>query len=164
MKERNIYSFFLILVSVWWGWTVLVDFFVVRTVFSVISNFWEAGELGITVFSKLNHLEVIVSTFLVALLGLQTKRKKEALPLLLLALVTWAITLFYFSYLIPKIVFLTDLWEKSDLMGTSSIAGIPDIQQEHQFFHRIYIWTDTVKLLVLTSIMAIGIKQQEKMF
>ena len=50
----------LILVSIWWGWTAIIDFAVVPTVFAIVNDFFNAGELGIALFSKLNLLEVII--------------------------------------------------------------------------------------------------------
>jgi hypothetical protein len=70
----------------------------------------------------------------------------------------------YFSFLTPKIIELTDLWRKADLMGTVAVHGIPDIQLEHQYFHNFYIGIDAFKLLLLTAMPVIGIWKQEKMF
>src|SRR5688500_14594085 len=103
MKSRLIFAFFLILTSAWWAWTFLVDFFIIRSVFTVIDNFWSAGNLGMTVFTKLNNLEVITATIITGLLALQLKKNKAVLPLFLMSLVTWMIAMTYFSYLTPKI-------------------------------------------------------------
>lgn len=139
----------LVLVSIWWGWTVLIDFAVVPTVFRTINDFFNAGELGIALFSKLNIFEVIISSGLVVVSGLLLKQNKKKLPLILSCL-CFAIVMFYFAYLTPKIIYLTDLWKEADAANQIGIAGIADIQQEHQFYHRIYVAVDTVKLLGLT--------------
>lgn len=139
----------LILVSIWWGWTVIIDFAVVPTVFSTINDFFNAGELGIALFSKLNIFEVILSSALIVTSACYLKTEKKKLPLIL-SVVSFAIVMFYFSYLTPKIVYLTDLWKQASATNQIGIAGIADIQQEHQFFHRIYVGVDTVKLLNLT--------------
>lgn len=164
MKSRLIFAFVLILVSAWWAWTFLVDFFIIRTVFSLIDNFWKAGELGMAVFTKLNNLELVTATVVTGLLALQLKRNKSVLPLFVLSLITWMISMFYFAYLTPKIIDLTDLWHKAELMGATAVHGIPDIQQEHQFFHNMYISIDSVKLVLLTIMMGLGVWKQEKMF
>jgi hypothetical protein len=70
--------------------------------------------------------------------------------------------MFYFSYLTPKLVMLTELWKKTDLMGITSVSGIPDVQQEHQFYHRLYISLDTVKLILLGTMLGLGIFKAEK--
>ena len=146
----------------WWGWTVLVDFFIIRTVFANLDSFFQAGNIGIAVFSKLNNLEVIVSTILVALLSFQMTKNKKILPMLIMSLIAWAVVMTYFTYLTPKIVELTDLWKQTDLMGISAVAGIPDIQQEHQFFHRLYIGLDSFKLLILSAMILFGIWKDEQ--
>lgn len=146
----------------WWGWTVLVDFFIIRTVFANIDNFFQAGNLGIAVFSKLNNLEVIVSSILVGVLSYQMTKNKKVLPLLVMSIVAWIVAMTYFAYLTPKLVTLTDLWKKAEVTGAISAAGIPDIQQEHQFYHRLYIGVDTFKLLLLSVMILFGSFKQEK--
>ena len=161
-NNRIVFSTFLLIVSMWWGWTVLVDMFIIRTVFATIDNFFQAGDLGIAVFSKLNNLEVIVSTALVALLSFQFTKNKRVLPLLVMSVIAWIIAMTYFAYLTPKLVYLTDLWKKTDLMGITAVAGIPDIQQEHQFYHKLYIGIDGFKLLLLTVMIFYGTFKQDK--
>lgn len=161
-KNRFVFSTFLLIVSMWWGWTFLVDMFVIRTVFATIDNFFQAGDLGIAVFLKLNNLEVIVSTALVAVLSFQFTKNKKVLPLLVMSVVAWIIAMTYFSYLTPKLVTLTELWKKTDLMGAAGVAGIPDIQQEHQYFHRLYIGMDSFKLVLLTVMILYGTFKQDK--
>lgn len=161
-KNRYVYSTFLICASLWWGWTFLVDMFVIRTVFATVSNFFEAGDLGIAVFSKLNNLEIIVSSFLVGLLSFQMMKNRKALPLMVMSIFCWIISMAYFVFLTPKLMTLTDLWKKADSAGTTAIAGISDIQQAHQFYHNLYIGLDSVKLLLLTVMIIYGMVKEEK--
>jgi hypothetical protein len=163
-KKNYLYSFFVILSSLWWGWTLLVDMFIIRTVFAIIDNFFQAGDLGVAVFSKLNNLELIVGTFLVVILAFQVKRNRKAIPLLIIATITWTIAMSYFSFLTPKLVYLTELWKRTDLIGISSVSGIADVQQEHQFYHSLYIGLDSLKLLLLSVLIFFGVWKQEKMF
>lgn len=164
MKSRLIFALVLILVSAWWAWTFLVDFFIIKTVFTHIDDFWKAGQLGMAVFTKLNNLELVTATVVTGLLAIQLKKNKSVLPLFIISLVTWSISLVYFSYLTPKIIDLTDLWHKADLFGLTAVSGIPDIQQEHQFYHNMYIGIDSMKLTLLTIMMGLGVWKQEKMF
>ncbi len=139
-----------------------MDMFIIRTVFSVIDNFFQAGDLGVAVFSKLNNLELLVSTALVGLLSYQVSKNKQAIKLLILSLMTWTISLFYIAFLTPKLSEMTELWKKADAIGTASINGIADIQQAHQLYHNLYIGTDVVKLILLTLILVLGIFKEEK--
>lgn len=161
-KKISLYSFILFLASVWWGWTVLIDFVVVKTIFSHIDIFFKAGNIGVALFSQLNELEILVSTFILALISFELKKNKMIKVEFIISCLCWLITIIYFSYLTPKLVLLTELWEKAELMGLSSIAGIPDIQQEHQFYHRVYIIFDTIKLVLLSGFIFLGIWKQEK--
>lgn len=143
----------LILVSIWWGWTVIIDFAVVPTVFRVITDFFNAGELGIALFSKLNLFEIVLSSLLIVISLIQLKNTGRGKIQLALALSAWAIVMFYFAYLTPKIIHLTDLWKTAETVNKLGLAGINDIQQEHQFFHRMYVGLDSLKLLILTFIL-----------
>lgn len=157
--KRFFYPAFLILTSIWLGWTILVDFFVVRTVFAHVSNFFEAGELGIALFSKLNSLEVVVSS---SLLAMTVMLKRKGLFLLVPVLICWLIVMFCFSYLIPKITFLTEVWRNLDVKGITPPAGISDPQQDHQFLHNLYIKMDAVKLVLQCSMIIISFKFRER--
>ena len=161
-KKSYLFPIFIVLTTLWWGWTSLVDFIVVRTVFGMIDNFFQAGELGIALFSKLNNLEIVVSTVLILILGLHSKMTRKSLPLLALAIIAWSIPIIYYAYLTPKILELTALWKQADLMGLTAVAGIPDIQQEHHFYHNLYIGLDAFKLLLLTTMLGLGIWKQEQ--
>jgi hypothetical protein len=79
-----------------------------------------------------------------------------------LSLLCWIIAIFYFSYLTPKLIELSQLWKQSDLQGITSAGLIRDIQQEHQFYHRIYIGIDSLKLLILTVLIVFSTWKREK--
>lgn len=143
----------LIFLSIWWGTTVLVDFAVVPTVFQVIENFFNAGELGMALFTKVNRFEVFLSSLIIGLSSLNFKRSKRFVVEFSLIVTAGLIVLTYLSYLTPKISELTLLWKKADSLGLVGIAGISDIQQEHQFYHRVYVALDTLKLLILSTLL-----------
>lgn len=147
----------LILVSLWWGWTVIIDFAVVPTVFKVIHDFFNAGELGIALFSKLNFFEILVSSLLIVVSVIHLKDSGKGKLQLALSISAWAIVMFYFAYLTPKITLLTDLWKEAESVQKLGIAGIQDIQQEHQYYHRLYVGIDSVKLLILTFLLGLDV-------
>ena len=72
------------------------------------------------------------------------------------------IVMVYFSFLTEKIVTLTELWKKADQSGKIGIVGIVDVQQEHQFYHRIYVGLDSLKLLFLSFIIGISIFRKDR--
>ncbi len=156
--RRLLYSSLLILLSVWLGWTVLVDFIVVPGVFRNIHNFFEAGDLGIYLFQRLNSLEVVVATFVLAVIIFIFRKNRRTLPLLIAAVMVFLISLVYFSWLIPKIQHLSELWKLSEAGKEIAIA---DIQQEHQFFHRIYVVMDTIKILILLFMLVSAVGKEE---
>lgn len=162
LRKLSLPLFFL-LTGMWWGWTLLVDIFVVPTVFRTVDNFFQAGELGIQVFSKLNNLEVIVSSFIVAILALHSLKYKRVLSLLIVSSLLWIIAMTYFTYLTPKIIELTDLWRKTEEIGLTGVKGIPDVQQAHQFYHNLYIKIDVLKLVLLSTLLGLGFWKQEEL-
>ena len=158
ISRRLLYSGLLILLSLWLGWTALVDFVVVPGVFRNIDNFFEAGDLGIYLFQRLNYLEVVIASSVVAVVTFIFRKNRLALPLLISSVVVMVIAFTYFTWLIPKISELTELWKLSEAGKSIAIA---DIQQEHQFFHRIYVIMDTVKLLVLLFMIVSSVGKEE---
>ena len=110
----------LILVSIWWGWTAIIDFAVVPTVFRVIHDFFNAGELGIALFSKLNTLEVLVSSLLIVLSLYTLKQSGHGKLQLALVICAWAIAMIYFSYLTPKLVGLTRFLRSASFQSSVS--------------------------------------------
>ena len=160
-KSRVNYSSFLILVSKWWGWTVLMDIFIVPVVFRHVDDFFKAGEFATSLFSQINILELIISSLLLVLLSFITMKNKKMLPLFLMGISVFAISFTFFSYLTPKISTITGLWKQADMIGLVGIAGIPDIQQEHHFFHNLYIILDVVKLLLLTIMLTFGLTTKQ---
>jgi len=156
MTNSRLKSFIVFSFSIWWGWTVLTDFFVVPSVFRNIPDFFQAGDLGITLFKKLNYLEFPLSILILAL-GF----RKFPKPLVIISAVLVLITATYLFYLTPQIELLTELWKEADRAGVSAVNGIADIQQEHQKFHRLYVSIDSVKLLLLTSVLGYLIFKRE---
>jgi hypothetical protein len=148
----------LILLSFWLGWTVLVDFVVVPAVFRNINNFFEAGDLGIFLFTRLNYLEVVVSAVVLSVITFIYQKNARALPILIAGCIVTVISLVYFSYLIPKIAELSELWKISEAGKTIAIS---DIQQEHQYFHRVYVIIDSVKILTLMLMMVSAVGKEE---
>lgn len=160
--KKFIPPFILVITSLWLGWTMLVDFFIIPTVFKHVDDFFQAGFLGIAVFSRLNSLEILAATSLVSLTSLNVKKDITTVVAFVASLILFTISILYFVYLTPKIITLTELWRKADLMGLIGLRGIADLQQEHQFYHRLYIGIDTVKLGLLLILMGFGVFRSEQ--
>jgi hypothetical protein len=135
--------------SLWLGWTILVDFFVVPTVFQQVPDFFVAGNLGVAVFTKLNRLEFPLASSLFALICLHIKQTKRQHYLAIISIVLLTIAGLYLFSLTPKITELTAAWEYAEKMGTLGQGG-QDVQQLHQSYHKTYIGLDTLKLLLIS--------------
>jgi len=157
MSVRFLTSSLILLCGLWLGWIILVDFFVVKIIFSEIDDFFKAGHLGMTLFSKLNLLEFLCGSFILSLVSMIQVKTKKSKFLVLIGFLLFILSFFNLFYLTPKIIYLTQLWQRADVMGLVGLAGVSDLQQEHQFFHRIYISLDAVKLFLLLTLSSIAV-------
>jgi hypothetical protein len=165
MTKNNhwFYSFIIVLLSFWLGWTILVDFFVVPSIFREIPEFFKAGKLGMILFSKLNNLELIVSSSILGLSIMQSRKNPHSRPLIPFALLAWMIIMLYFTFLTPKIIILTEMWMKAGHDHAMFVSqGITDIQQEHHFYHNLYRSIDAIKLVLLTIFLFCTLKNRDK--
>lgn len=164
IKNSFYYSLILIISSIWLGWTLLIDMVVIRTIFGIINDFFTAGDLGVALFSKFNSLELISSSVIIAILGLNLKNNRNSLFIFILSIILWSIVMFYFTFLTPKLIFLTDLWKESELSNKVIPPHLPDIQQEHQYYHRLYISLDSLKSVLLFLMIFLSVWKRNKWF
>jgi hypothetical protein len=158
-KSEILHNLAIAILAIWLGLSIFTDFVVIRTVFEVINDFFKSGDLGIALFGTLNRFEIIFASFLFIEVILNPDKSKLinfSILILVLSLVT--ISLFYFSYLTPKIATLTEIWKESEKLGVNSLRGITDIQAEHQFYHRLYIGLDFLKMMVLAVLLGFKIR------
>lgn len=162
LKSRPLYIITLMLAMSWLVATALVDFAVVPSLFRHLKDFFEAGNLGTVLFSKFNIVELILGTSIAILLLVVTKKNPTLRILFFLSSILLLIALTYFFYLTPKLISLTDLWQKAEASGAIGAGDIPDIQQHHQLFHKIYVTLDSVKMLLLLTLVILGLKNESK--
>jgi hypothetical protein len=143
------------LASSWWMMTIVADLIVAPAIFRVVENFFNAGDLAMLLFSKITVVEMIVASLVLAL-SVMIHKSQKSTSLLIIFSICWVLTLFYVFYLIPKIVDVAEVWKKSDSLGLAGMGDIKDAQQEHQFFHRMFIVLDGLKLSLLS--MALGLR------
>lgn len=158
------FGLILMLLSFWLGWSILTDFVVVPTTFKTIHDFFNAGELGMGLFMQLNCLEFVVGCSLFSLFAIEISKKHKLYVTFSLLLICLTIVSTYLFYLTPKLIHLTQLWKSADTQGLALIKNIGDIQQEHQFFHQIYIKLDTLKIFLLSCITFLHIRSVEKWY
>jgi hypothetical protein len=144
----------LCLALVWLSSSALINFVVVPAVFSVIKDFFQAGFLGIELFSKFNRLELLFATGLLTATITEAKINKKKLWKVSLAGILLVLVCFYLFYLTPKLTALTTTWEYAQTMGTIAEAEA-DIQSMHMMYHRTYIILDSVKLLLITLLLSL---------
>lgn len=139
MREKI--SYFIL--ASWFSMTCLLDFMVVPSLFRNISNFFEAGKLGIKLFSAFNYVEVIFSIII-----LITLFKRGSLKKYILAFSLLGFSLLYFFYLTPSITKWAALWE----------AHTPTTSFHHQLYRNLEVF----KLIILGLFLAIINKKNPK--
>lgn len=146
----------LVILGAWLALTLFTDFVVIRTAFAITGDFFKAGDLGIALFNRLNDVEIFFGSFLVvaALKDAQVSGMKRIIGIIL-SLLLLGIALTYFSYLTPKITELTEIWKEAEALGVMNHQGVIDVQGEHQFYHRLYIGLDSVKIMTLLGLLGI---------
>lgn len=126
------------LILCWFMMTVFVDIFTVPTVFRNVQSLQQAGQVGMTVFSRFNRFELVFALIILITALMRFPARKLfyfALPLFTLALL-------YNFIMTPKIINLTN---------AISLTAINDpqyavLQSEHARFHNLYRQFDTAKL------------------
>lgn len=134
--------------SLWFGMTAAVDFVAVPLVFTTLSSLEQAGKLGMAVFGRFNTIEMFISTLILALsfmLFAKQRNGKWGATWLLLSILVAALALIYSFYLTPMIGFLAREMHQFPLESEPYLK----VYEQHQFFHKLYVKLDSVKLLSL---------------
>lgn len=139
-----------LLLGLWFGATVAVDFFAIPAVFQNVSNLSEAAGVGMSVFARFNTLELILSISVVLLWILAHRfsfKSKKRVVILLVEVLLIALAASYLFYFTPSITELSlaraNAFEESErALIESSIAH----------FHSIYVKLDSLKLILLLGL------------
>jgi hypothetical protein len=147
----HIFFFFL---GSWLISTIFIDFFAVMAVFKNVSNIFEAGTVGMYVFSSFNKFEIIFGIFLLLISftnPLTNLKMKNTMIIISAILLSFA--LYYNFFLSPKITTLTHSMHDIG-MGNK---GYDEIERMHGIFHKRYVSMDSIKLLLLLALLCLGI-------
>ena len=126
----------------WFFMSVLVDIVAIPTVFKNISNLEEGGRIGMTIFGRFNLFEIAFAVFI--LLGLYSPQKKSKL-MISISITLLLLSLCYAFYMTPMIA------ETTIKMHQVSITDpqYEILQKQHNYYHILYRYLDTAKLLIL---------------
>ncbi|GAB4015481.1 MAG: hypothetical protein Fur0010_14570 [Bdellovibrio sp.] len=148
MKNYKIHL--LVISSLWMGMTMSVDFVAVPLVFQTLTSLQEAGKLGIAVFSKFNSIEIFLSMvlFIASILEfLKNKNGRWPMTWVLFSILLTSLAVLYAFYLSPRIAFLGNEMHQFPLESEPYLV----VYKEHQFFHKLYVKLDSLKLLLLLT-------------
>ncbi len=146
----------ILILGLWLGMTVLVDFIAIPIVFRTLTDVFQAGLIGMQVFEKLNFVEVFLGlAFMVSCFYL----KKTLKLVKFFAIILSFLAGFYFFFLTPKITKLSlQMMELTHQAG----AGLQQVAQDHDFYHHLYVKLDGVKILMLLFCLFLLFYQKKK--
>jgi len=149
---KSLKTIILIVSSMWFGMTAAVDFVAVPLVFTTLTSLEQAGQLGIAVFSRFNTIELLLGTIMLALsmlLFFKEKNGKWSITWVLLSVLVASLAITYSFYLSPMIGFLGREMHQFPLESEPYLK----VYEQHQFFHKLYVKLDSVKLISLLVFM-----------
>lgn len=165
--KRWAYFMSTLLLGLWFGATIAVDFFAVPAVFQNVSNLNEAAAVGMSVFARFNSLEFILSFMLVFLWplaqGFQFKSKKQVF-IFIFEVALIALTASYLFYFTPEISKLS--LAKANAFEESERNAL---EQSIATLHSLYIKLDSLKLIILLGLNyfifydLLGLKKEESL-
>lgn len=152
-KMINLFS--LPIIFAWLVFTLFVDILAVPTVFRNVSSIVEAGKVGMTIFTAFNRIELVFAViFLVYALNRYKKVRTTFLLILSTVLLFWSIS--YNIYFTPKIIYFAEMVHT--LPAGDPMIGI--YKNQHMFYHTIYRYLDTAKIIYLITALVILVKSK----
>lgn len=145
----------------WFFMSMFVDIFTVPTVFKYASNLQEAGRIGMTVFGRFNNFEIFFALFILA--GILVKKnltKRQLSIFITLSVALFCLSLFYKFFMTPMIA-------NSSIRIHQITPTDPEyqiLQNRHNYYHNLYRYFDSAKLVVLLIYASwmIGINSKNK--
>src|SRR5690606_26250636 len=121
----------------WLSLVMFTDFVVVPTVFRTLSNRFEAGELGMKVFSALGSYEAVVAILLFITAGVVFKRfrTKRSGFLFLFGTTLLAFALMGRFYITPELTKINQVKYTLDEQSSE----YQKLQSRHSFLHSFYV-------------------------
>ena len=140
------------------GWlvsTALVDFFTIPTLFRSGIDFYQAGEIGMSLFKKFNYLEIFLGLGLSFGLWNTLAHKFSRVVLVVLSMLPFL----YAFYFTPSI---SARYVKMKEVEQTNPTLYQELFDAHQFFHKLYVQIDGVKLILLVIIFALLLFKNKK--
>jgi hypothetical protein len=149
---------FLVTLGMWRALTCFIDFIAVPTAFKTISSRQEAGELGMIIFHTFNKVEILFSFILLGC-GYSFRKwvvyKKSFFSSLGLLVI---LAFVYTFHMTPTIIESNK--KKYELDESDPQYMVLD--KTHQSYHSLFRKTDSVKILVLFTILISAIRRDEQ--
>ena len=135
----------------WFFMSALIDIIAVPTVFKNISNLEEGGRIGMTIFGRFNYFEIFFAIFILA--GLLSHKIKSKF-LISLSVFLLMLSLFYTFFMTPMIANTSIQIHKIMVLDPQYEV----LQKQHNYYHHLYRYFDSAKLIILLGFSVIMIR------
>lgn len=147
-----------VILGMWLGMTCLIDFVAVPAVFRNISSRQEAGTLGMIIFNSFNYAEVVFAIIFAGLTFTYRNKVKWKKTYMGISLFLFILSCLYAFYMSPRISEVNkQKWALSENTEEYRV-----LDQEHQFLHKTFRKTDSVKILILLFLIGAGVVRKEE--
>lgn len=147
----------LVLLGMWLGMTCLIDFVAVPAAFRLIPSRQAAGTFGMFVFNTFNYIEIVFSLIFAGLTFSYRGHIKFKKSYLFISIYLIFLSCLYAFYMTPRVMEVNKA--KWNLLEDSKEYLVLD--QEHQFLHKTFRKTDSVKILILLFLIGAGVAHKE---
>lgn len=152
--DQILMRFLFMFLAAWFFTTIVVDFVAVPSVFRTVTNLQEAGNVGIKVFTKYNVLELILGIAATGIFWkLPSENKKTLWTCRILSSLLVVLILFYMLHLNPNIIKYAGQMHE---IGIGN-EGYEAIEDQHRFYHHLYVKLDGFKLFSLLFLQIIAV-------
>lgn len=147
----------LLILGAWLFTTVLVDFFAIPAVFQNVSKRFEAGMVGMSVFSRFNTLEILFALGLIISLWCSKTPIVYKKAVMVFSFILLGLAVTYKFYMTPAI---TEINLK--MRNEINTVVIEALEKEHQLFHSLYVKLDSAKLFILMGMIILLFVNKER--
>ena len=144
----------------WLSMSCLIDFVAVPIVFRTVSKLYEAANVGIRLFSIFNPIEFVFSLILISFAFLALRKRPSKVKKIQLAFSFFLlfIAASYTFHITPMISTLSEQKRELDMESEAYVK----IEQQHNFYHHLYVKMDSVKVILLLIMVGLYSRQLPK--
>ena len=149
----------IITISAWLALTLMIDIAVVPTVFRNSSQIFEAGHIGIILFTLLNRLEILFAS-VVFLTSFKWARHR----LITFISAFLVILILCYNFLLTPGITQAAKKMEAHQAATDFSQGFAKAQDEHRQYHDLYKVLDSTKMFLLLGLLIYAARENKRRF